>query len=65
MAFILFIVGGIAGVIAMLTSIFAFDASFLTALAVWFTAGMGVSLTGVAVAIIPRGQMVRGEMVEA
>ena len=65
MAFILFLVGGIAGVIAMLTSIFVFDASFLSALAVWFATGMVVSLAGIALAMMPRGVMIRGEMVEA
>ena len=65
MAFIFFLLGGIAGVIAMLTSIFVFDASFLTALTAWFATGMAVSLVGLAVAMVPRGQMVRGEMVEA
>ena len=65
MAFILFLVGGIAGVIAMLTSIIAFDASALTALTAWFATGMAVSLAGVAIAMVPRGTMVRGEMVEA
>ena len=65
MAFILFLVGGIAGVMAMLTSIIAFDASFLAALAVWFVTGMAVSLVGIALASVPRGVMIRGEMVEA
>ena len=65
MAFILFLVGGIAGVMAMLTSIIAFDASFLAALAVWFATGMVVSLVGIALASVPRGVMIRGEMVEA
>ena len=65
MAFILFLVGGVAGVIAMLTSIFVFDASVLTALTAWFATGMAVSLAGLAIAMVPRGQMVRGEMVEA
>ena len=65
MAFILFLVGGIAGVMAMLTSIIAFDASFLAALAVWFATGMVVSLAGIALASVPRGVMIRGEMVEA
>ena len=65
MAFILFLVGGIAGVMAMLTSIIAFDASFLAALAVWFVTGMVVSLVGIALASVPRGVMIRGEMVEA
>ena len=65
MAFILFIIGGIAGVAAMLTSIIAFDASFLSALAIWFATGMAVSLAGVALAMVPRGTMVRGQMVEA
>lgn len=65
MAFVLFIAGGIAGVIAMLTSIFVFDASFLTALTAWFATGMAVSLAGIAIASVPRGQMVRGQMVEA
>ena len=65
MAFILFLVGGIAGVIAMLTSIIVFDASVHSALAVWFATGMAVSLGGIAIAMVPRGTMVRGEMVEA
>lgn len=65
MAFIFFVIGGIAGVIAMLTSIFVFDTSVLTALTAWFATGMAVSLAGVAVALVPRGQIVRGEMVEA
>ena len=65
MAFIFFLIGGIAGVIAMLTSIFVFDASVLTALTAWFAAGMAVSLAGVAIALVPRGTMERGEMVEA
>ena len=65
MAFILFLVGGISGVIAMLTSIFVFDASFLSGLAVWFATGMVVSLAGIALAMMPRGVMIRGEMVEA
>ena len=65
MAFIFFLLGGIAGVFAMLTSIFVFDASFFTALTAWFGTGMAVSLAGLAVAMVPRGQMVRGEMVEA
>ena len=65
MAFILFLLGGIAGVFAMLTSIFVFDASVVTALTAWFGTGMAVSLVGLAVAMVPRGQMVRGEMVEA
>lgn len=65
MAFILFLVGGLAGVIAMLTSIFVFDASVLTALTAWFATGMAVSLAGIVIAMVPRGVMVRGEMVEA
>ena len=65
MAFILFLVGGLAGVIAMLTSIVVFDASVLTALTAWFATGMAVSLACIAVAMVPRGVMVRGEMVEA
>ena len=65
MAFILFLVGGIAGVIAMLTSIFVFDASALAALAVWFATGMAVSLGGIALAMVPRGVMRNGQMVEA
>ena len=65
MAFIFFLIGGIAGVIAMFTSIFVFDASVLTALTAWFAAGMAVSLAGVAIALVPRGTMERGEMVEA
>ena len=65
MAFIFFLIGGIAGVIAMLTSIVVFDASVLTALMAWFATGMAVSLAGIAVAMVPRGTMVRGEMVEA
>ena len=64
MAFIFFIFGGIAGVIAMLASIFVFDASVLTAVTAWFATGMAVSLAGVAIAMVPRGTMVRGEMVE-
>ena len=65
MAYILFLIGGIAGVIAMLTSIIAFDASFLAALSVWFATGMAASLAGIALASVPRGVMIRGEMVEA
>lgn len=65
MAFIFFLVGGIAGVIAMLTSIFAFDASALAALAVWFATGMAVSLGGIGLAMVPRGVMRNGQMVEA
>ena len=65
MAFILFLIGGLAGVIAMLTSIVVFDASVLTALTAWFATGMAVSLAGIAVALVPRGTMVRGQMVEA
>ena len=65
MAYILFVVGGIAGVIAMLTSIIAFDASALAALAVWFGTGMAVSLVGIALAMAPRGVMRNGQMVEA
>lgn len=65
MAFILFLVGGIAGVVAMLTSIIAFDASFLSAIAVWFATGMAVSLAGIALATVPRGVMRNGKMVEA
>lgn len=65
MAFILFLVGGIAGVIAMLTSMIVFDASFLSALAIWFATGMGVSLGGIALAMAPRGVMRNGQMVEA
>jgi hypothetical protein len=65
MAFILFLVGGIAGVIAMLTSIVAFDASFLAALAVWFAAGMIISLAGIALASVPQGRMHNGRMIEA
>ena len=64
MAFIFFVIGGIAGVVAMLTSIVVFDASALTALIAWFATGMVVSLAGIAVAMVPRGTMVRGEMVE-
>ena len=65
MAFIFFLIGGIAGVIAMLTSIFVFDASVLTALTAWFATGMAVSLAGVAIALVPRGTMERGDLVEA
>ncbi len=65
MAFIFFLVGGIAGVVAMLTAIFAFDASILSALTAWFATGMAVSLAAIVVASVPRGEMVRGEMVEA
>lgn len=65
MALILFVIGGIAGVIAMLTSIIAFDASFISALAIWFGTGMAVSLAGIALAMVPRGTMEPGEMVEA
>ena len=65
MAFVLFLVGGLAGVIAMLTSIIAFDASFLTALAAWFATGMVVSFAGIALALAPRGIMRNGQMVEA
>lgn len=65
MAFILFLLGGIAGVIAMLTSIIVFDTSFLFALAVWFGTGMAVSLGGIALALVPRGVMRNGQMVEA
>ena len=65
MAFIFFLIGGIAGVIAMLTSIIVFDTSFLAALIAWFVTGMAVSLAGLAIAMVPRGQMVRGEMVKA
>ncbi len=65
MAFIFFLAGGLAGIIAMLTSMIIFDASFLSALAVWFATGMAVSLAGLALAMVPRGEMVRGEMVEA
>lgn len=65
MAFILFIVGGIAGVLGMLTAIIAFDASFLSALAVWFATGMAVSLAGIALALAPRAAPARGQLVEA
>lgn len=65
MAFILFVVGGFAGVIAMLTSIIAFDASFLFALAVWFATGMVISLGGIAFAMIPRSVEHTGQMVGA
>ena len=65
MAFILFLVGGIAGVIAMLTSIFVYDASFLSALAVWFATGMAISLVGIALATVPRRVIRNGRMVEA
>ena len=65
MAFILFLVGGIAGVVAMLTSIIAFDASFLSAIAIWFATGMTVSLAGIALATVPRGVLRNGKMVEA
>jgi hypothetical protein len=65
MAFILFVIGGIAGVIAMLTSIVAFDASFMSALAIWFGTGMAVSLVGIAVALAPRADALGGQLVEA
>ena len=65
MAFILFLVGGIAGVIAMLTSIIAFDASFISALAIWFGTGMAVSLAGIALAMVPRGDAQEGQLAEA
>ena len=65
MAFILFLVGGIAGVIAMLTSIIAFDASFLAALSVWFATGIAVSLVGVALALAPCGTQHAGKMTRA
>ena len=65
MAFILFIVGGIAGVLGILTAIIAFDASFLSALAVWFATGMVVSLAGIALALAPRAAASRGQLVEA
>ena len=65
MAFILFLVGGIAGVIAMLTSIIVFDASFLSALAVWFATGMAISLVGIALATVPRRVIRNDRMVEA
>jgi hypothetical protein len=65
MAFILFVTGGIAGVIAMLTSIIAFDASFVSALAIWFGTGMAVSLAGIALALAPRSDATEGQLVEA
>jgi hypothetical protein len=65
MAFILFLAGGIAGVFAMITSIVAFDASFLSALAVWFGAGMVVSLAGIALALVPCGPVQTGPLARA
>jgi hypothetical protein len=65
MAFILFVFGGIAGVIAMLTSLIAFDASVMSAVAIWFGTGMAVSLAGLAVALAPRAAAHEGQMVEA
>jgi hypothetical protein len=65
MAFILFVTGGIAGVIAMLTSIIAFDANIMAAVAIWFGTGMAVSLVGVAFAVAPRSEAPEGQLIEA
>jgi uncharacterized membrane protein YccC len=65
LAFIVFVVAGFAGVVAMLTSIFAFETSFLAALAVWFGTGMALSVAGIAVAMAPRRQIPAGRLVEA
>ena len=65
MAFILFLVGGLAGALAMLTAIIVFDASLLAALAVWFATGMAISLAGIALATLPRGRLHNGRMIEA
>jgi hypothetical protein len=65
MAFVFFLIGGMAGMIAMLTSIFIFDASIFTALAVWFGTGMAISLAGVALAMAPQAGQHTGQLVEA
>ena len=62
MAFVLFVFGAVSGIVAMITSIFVFDAGFLSALGVWFGTGMAVSVAGIALAVIPRGEIASGEM---
>jgi hypothetical protein len=65
MAFIFFVAGGIAGMIAMLTAMIGFDASFLSALALWFGTGMVISLAGIALAMVPRAEAATGEFAQA
>ncbi len=54
MAFFSFILGSIAGVIAMMTSIFAYDANLTVSLLTWFATGAAVSIYALAVTLAPQ-----------
>jgi hypothetical protein len=57
MAFLSFLIGSIAGLVAMLVSVLAYDASVASSLVLWFVTGSTVSLYTLAATYRPQPGM--------
>ena len=65
MAFFSFILGSVTGLIAMLTSIFAYDANLAVSLLTWFTTGAAVSIYALVITMAPQAGPFHNQMNDA